>query len=155
MASMIQVEGSGRFMLNMDPQFEEEIASDIRLSSQSIAEHRLLLIPFETVDEYLSLLEMVSSRVSVFGRAVMMYLAAAVSDFYVPLERRQVHKIQSSSGLDLHLDQVPKRLANLKSDWCPAAFVVSFKLETDIDILMDKAKAAIAKYKVDAVVANI
>ena len=57
---MIQVEGSGRFMLNMDPQFEEEIASDIRRSSQSIAEHRLLLIPFESVDEYLSLLEMVS-----------------------------------------------------------------------------------------------
>ena len=152
---MIQVEGSGRFMLQVDPHFEEEIATDIRLSSQSIAERRLLPIPFETVDEYLSLLEMVSSRVSVFGRAVMMYLAAAVSDFYVPLERRQVHKIQSSSGLDLHLGQVPKRLGDLKSDWCPAAFVVSFKLETDIDILMDKAKAAIAKYKVDAVVANI
>lgn len=65
------------------------------------------------------------------------------------------HKIQSTSGLRLDLDQVPKLLGKLKSEWAPRSFVVSFKLETDEEILYKKAKRAIEKYRVDLVVANM
>ena len=34
---------------------------------------------------------------------------------------------------------MPKTLGALRSRWAPAAFVVSFKLETDQAILLDKA----------------
>lgn len=43
----------------------------------------------------------------------------------------------------------------LTSQWAPRAYTVSFKLETDESILISKARAAIEKYKVDAVVANV
>lgn len=65
------------------------------------------------------------------------------------------HKIQSDSGLTLQLDQVPKMLGKLTSEWSPHAFVVSFKLETDESILQRKAEGAIKKYHVNLVVANI
>ncbi|KAI7749274.1 hypothetical protein M8C21_009286 [Ambrosia artemisiifolia] len=66
-----------------------------------------------------------------------------------------VHKIQSASGpLDMRLAQVPKMLAVLRKEWAPTAFCVSFKLETDKEILLEKADTALRKYKMHAVVAN-
>lgn len=65
------------------------------------------------------------------------------------------HKIQSSTGLTLELDQVPKMLGKLTQEWAPQSFVVSFKLETDESILFDKAWGAIEKCRVHLVVANI
>lgn len=65
------------------------------------------------------------------------------------------HKIQSSKGgLTLELDDVPKMLQNLTSRWCPSAFVVSFKLETDPSLVVSKARRAIVNYGVHLVVAN-
>lgn len=65
------------------------------------------------------------------------------------------HKIQSSTGLTLELEQVPKMLGTLTQEWAPRSFVVSFKLETDEAIVLDKARAAIEKYQVHLVVANL
>lgn len=49
------------------------------------------------------------------------------------------HKIQSSGGqLTLDLEQVPKALGVLTGTWAPRAVVVSFKLETDEDLLISK-----------------
>ena len=85
-----------------------------------------------------------------------MYLAAAVSDFYIPTHDMETHKIQSSIGsLDIHLDGVPKMLGALRQEWAPEMFNVSFKLETDEAILLKKARGAIDKYSMDCVVANI
>lgn len=85
----------------------------------------------------------------------MFYLAAAVSDFYVPWLELPEHKIQSRGGmLNLQLQQVPKCLGLLRNEWAPAAFHVSFKLETDEQLLLEKSKAAITNYGVHSVVAN-
>lgn len=65
------------------------------------------------------------------------------------------HKIQSSSGLTLELEQVPKMLGRLVNEWAPLSYVVSFKLETDESILFQKAWGAIERYNVNLVVANI
>lgn len=56
--------------------------------------------------------------------------------------------MQSESGapvIQLHL--VPKMLAPLVSLWVPSAYVVSFKLETDENLLVPKARSALEKYK--------
>ena len=64
------------------------------------------------------------------------------------------HKIQSSSeGVDLHLDPVPKLLKSVRV-WSPHSFVVSFKLETDPNLVLMKARLAIEKYGVHLVIAN-
>lgn len=65
------------------------------------------------------------------------------------------HKIQSSEGnLVLELERVPKLLKMLTSEWTKEAFIVSFKLETDPDLVVSKAQQAIQNYGVDLVVAN-
>ena len=64
------------------------------------------------------------------------------------------HKIQSTSGLILNLKQVPKMLSNLVNNWGKDCFIVSFKLETDINLVITKSKKAINDYGVSLVVAN-
>ena len=46
----------------------------------------LLQIEFTTLSSYLFLLRMSAETLSAFGHRVMFYLAAAVSDFYIPRE---------------------------------------------------------------------
>lgn len=113
------------------------------------------MITFETVDEYLQRLQQIAILLQPQKHRALFYLAAAVSDFYIPAEHLAQHKIQSSTGLTLELFQVPKTLHLLTSNWAPNAFVVSFKLETDEKILISKAQAAIANYQVNLVVANM
>ena len=75
----------------------------------------------------------------------MTYLAAAVSDFYIPDDKVSEHKIQGigSDGFSLKMDPVPKMVGNIKKVWNPNTVLVSFKLETDLNILSEKALGAI------------
>ncbi|KAI8128195.1 Phosphopantothenate--cysteine ligase [Lucilia cuprina] len=58
------------------------------------------------------------------------------------------HKMQSGEGAPtISLQLVPKMLAPLVSLWVPHAFVVSFKLETDENLLITKARDSLSKYK--------
>ncbi len=116
----------------------------------------LLKVDFQTVSDYLTLLKYISIKLSVLERKALVYLAAAVSDFYLPKSEIPVHKIQSSIGaLNINLKQVPKMLGCLSSDWCKNAFIVSFKLETDSSILFTKCKQSLLKYKHKLVIGNI
>jgi len=120
-------------------------------------ERRVLSLSFETVTDYLSLLQVAGEELNALNERAVFYLAAAVSDFYVPEEDMVEHKIQSkggTGGLTLHLKNVPKCLGKLTKQWAPKAFVVSFKLETDKDLVVSKALAAIDNYGVHLVVAN-
>ncbi|XP_069466992.1 phosphopantothenate--cysteine ligase isoform X2 [Ambystoma mexicanum] len=86
----------------------------------------------------------------------MFYLAAAVSDFYIPASEMPEHKIESSSGpLQITMKMVPKMLSPLVKDWAPNAFVISFKLETDATILVPRARKALETYRHQVVVANV
>ncbi|XP_059630466.1 phosphopantothenate--cysteine ligase 2-like [Cornus florida] len=121
----------------------------------AVAEGLLLKLPFTTIFEYLQILQLIAISLRSLGPSAMFYLAAAVSDFYVPWESMAEHKIQSGSGpLDMRLVQVPKMLSVLRKEWAPTAFCISFKLETDSKILLEKAGMALKKYGMHAVVAN-
>ena len=50
---------------------------------------------------------------------------------------------------------MPKLLGNLKEVWCESAFVVSFKLETDVNVLETKCKKSLENYKHDLVIGNL
>uniref|UniRef100_A0A3Q1GAE7 Phosphopantothenate--cysteine ligase n=1 Tax=Acanthochromis polyacanthus TaxID=80966 RepID=A0A3Q1GAE7_9TELE len=116
----------------------------------------LLPIEFSTLSEYLHLLKAAAQALSTIGSKAMFYLAAAVSDFYIPASEMPEHKIQSSNGpLQLSMKMVPKMLSPLVKEWAPQAFVTSFKLETDATILLDKARRALDTYRHQAVVANV
>ncbi|KAK9048783.1 hypothetical protein SSX86_032250 [Deinandra increscens subsp. villosa] len=133
----------------------EAVKSAIGGHHDAVSQGYLLKLPFTTIFEYLQILRLIATSMKILGPSALFYLAAAVSDFYVPWESMAVHKIQSASGpLDMRLAQVPKMLSVLRKEWAPTAFCVSFKLETDTEILLEKAGAALKKYKMHAVVAN-
>lgn len=117
---------------------------------------RLLTVPFVTVIEYLFLLRNMSEVMAPLGRHAMQYLAAAVSDFFVPADKLSEHKIQSDDqALTLQLEPVPKVLSSLVASWAPNAFVVSFKLETDEKLLIPKAERSLHKYGHQLVIGNL
>lgn len=112
---------------------------------------------FTTVAEYLYLLCEISKMMDFLGSKAMFYLAAAVSDFYIPDDKLSQHKIQSksSSTLELSLEPVPKILGSLVQEWARRGYVISFKLETDQTLLIPKSRAALESYGHQIVVGNI
>ncbi|XP_044761954.1 phosphopantothenate--cysteine ligase [Coccinella septempunctata] len=117
---------------------------------------RILYITFTTLSDYFWLLRAACECLTIFGNRALLYLAAAVSDFYIPSSEIPTHKIQSAAGVpNIQLQLVPKMLAPLVSLWVPHAFVVSFKLETDENILIRKAREALNKYKHKLVIGNM
>ena len=137
-----------------------------------------MYVTFSSVSEYLFLLRAACGLLGPCGGNALLYLAAAVSDYYLPAEAMSEHKIQSSAGpLTLTLMPVPKVGASVyaptyiprpppililrqvlglvKSAWCPRACMVTFKLETDPSLLEGKSRHALTTYKHDCVVANI
>jgi hypothetical protein len=115
--------------------------------------HPLLLeLPFTSVTEYLFKLRLVAtaceSLTTVGGTALppILILAAAVSDFFIPPTTLPTHKIQSGRGseeLTLRLQPTPKAIPTLVREWCPSCKVVTFKLETDEGLLMEKARGGL------------
>lgn len=137
------------------PTYAETVEKVITKHHAAVSGGYLLKLPFTTIFEYLQMLQLIAISTSRIGPNAMFYLAAAVSDFYVPWETMTLHKIQSGSGpLDMRLAQVPKMLSLLRTEWAPTAFCISFKLETDSKILLEKACMALKKYMVHMVVAN-
>ncbi|KAI8378229.1 DNA/pantothenate metabolism flavoprotein [Choanephora cucurbitarum] len=119
-------------------------------------ENRILMLEFVTLPEYLFKLQ---SGTKIFARLqdkAMYYLAAAVSDFFIRSEKMAEHKIQSrDGGLTLTLDQVPKFLKPLVSHWASKGLIVSFKLETDDNLLVPKARQALTRYGHQVVIGNM
>ena len=87
---------------------------------------KLHTIPFTTLFEYLVILQGIGVLVRPLTSRAMFYLAAAVSDYYVPWSEMPEHKIQSATRTDLTLTlrPVPKMLGLLTKEWAPHAFVV-------------------------------
>ncbi|KAG6611279.1 uncharacterized protein IUM83_12645 [Phytophthora cinnamomi] len=142
-------------LLVEDPTAKKKVTDAVHKLRTVRAANTLLSVPFTSVDDYFFVLRMVATCVAPWKERVLFLLAAAVSDFYIPQQDLSVHKIQSRAGpLELTLQQVPKMLGVLRRTWAPQSFVVSFKLETDWDILRKKARQAIAKYAMHLVVAN-
>merc|ERR1712232_1435332 len=117
---------------------------------------QLFPVGFTTIFDYLFLLREACQSIENVGANGIVFLAAAVSDFYIPEGEMVSEKIQSRShdGLAVQLRNVPKLLGAVKH-WAPQSLVVSFKLETNPNILLAKAVGALKKYGVDAVCSNL
>ncbi|KAK6465719.1 DNA/pantothenate metabolism flavoprotein [Scheffersomyces coipomensis] len=144
--------------VEINPTFADEMLIVLRKYKQAKESNSLLLIPFTTVNQYLYTLRVISELLQLVGKKALFYLAAAVSDFFLPQSRMPTHKIQSQESggkLEVNLDQVPKFLSRLVDNWAPSALIVSFKLETDRSILIKKAKTALERYQHQLVIGNL
>ena len=161
----------------VNPEYQEKMLGVLRKYNAARRNNTLLLLPFTTVTEYLWELRMISMLMRPLGPKALLYLAAAVSDFFLPRDRLSEHKIQSSetnsagdtgepgsSGntdnprgkqLMINLDPVPKFLKSLVDGWAPEGMIVSFKLETDPSLLVSKAQQALERYSHHLVIGNL
>ncbi|KAK4133327.1 DFP-domain-containing protein [Trichocladium antarcticum] len=60
----------------------------------------LLVLPFVSISDYLHELRSIARLMRPLGPRGLLYLAAAVSDFFVPPDRMAEHKIQSTNAVD-------------------------------------------------------
>ncbi|TID17431.1 phosphopantothenate-cysteine ligase [Venturia nashicola] len=161
----------------VDGEHQEEMVRVFREYAGAKREGRLLILSFTTITDYLWELRGVGRLMKPLGSRALFYLAAAVSDFFVPRDRMVEHKIQSSEefagrnggeggekmpaartegkSLIIDLEPVPKFLKALVDGWAPDAMIVSFKLETDPAILTTKALYALNKYSHHLVIGNL
>lgn len=166
-------EENGRVVV--DEQHQEEMLRVLRQYSAAKKDNKLLILSFVTITEYLWELREVAKLMRPLGPKAMFYLAAAVSDFFVPQDRMVEHKIQSSEefgqntnsngktpaartegcSLIIDLEPVPKFLKQLVDGWAPEGMIVSFKLETDPSMLVKKAQYSLKKYAHHLVIGNL
>lgn len=175
--------GHGPIMVR--DEYQDQMRSVLRKYRYAKQNNRLLLLPFTTVSEYMFELRSIAKLMRPLGPNALFYLAAAVSDFFIPRSRMAEHKIQSgelpphmrgsaissdeiytgeneenpssnSKKLVVNLDPVPKFLHQLVDGWAPeGSMVVSFKLETDPSLLVYKARTALQRYSHHLVIGNL
>ncbi|KAK5998828.1 Phosphopantothenate--cysteine ligase CAB2 [Cladobotryum mycophilum] len=63
-------------------------------------QNMLLTLPFVNIGDYLHELRSIAQLMQPLGPSGLLYLAAAVSDFFVPMDRMSEHKIQSTDIAD-------------------------------------------------------
>ncbi|PYH93409.1 phosphopantothenate-cysteine ligase [Aspergillus ellipticus CBS 707.79] len=161
-------------------EYQDQMRDVLRKYRYAKRNNLLLLLPFTTISEYLFELRSIAQIMKPLGPNALFYLAAAVSDFFIPTDRMSEHKIQSSElpenlsssdiytgGLEaqqpsqskrlvIDLDPVPKFLHRLVDGWAPdGSMVVSFKLETDPNLLVYKAQTALRRYAHHLVIGNL
>ncbi|KAF2643291.1 DFP-domain-containing protein [Massarina eburnea CBS 473.64] len=169
-------EENGRVVV--DERQSADMLEVLRQYTQVKNQGRLLILSFVTITEYLWDLREVAQLMRPLGPRAMFYLAAAVSDFFVPRDRMVEHKIQSNEEfhqteggdganarapaartdgrkLVIDLEPVPKFLQQLVDGWAPEGMIVSFKLETDPSILVRKAQYSLNKYSHTLVIGNL
>ncbi|CZS93772.1 hypothetical protein WAI453_001216 [Rhynchosporium graminicola] len=175
-------------------EYREKMLRVLRKYNAAKEKNLLLTLPFTTINDYLFVLRAIAQLMRPLGPSGLLYLAAAVSDFFVPPERMVEHKIQSTTAADrvsqakaqeqdqiskepeeeetfdnfdsipkvprskrliVDLDPVPKFLKNLVNGWAPEGMIVSFKLETDPEILVHKAQYSLDRYQHHLVIGNL
>jgi phosphopantothenate-cysteine ligase len=170
-------EDNGRVVV--DEQHQEEMLRVLRQHTAAKRDNKLLILSFVTITEYLWELREVAKLMRPLGPNALFYLAAAVSDFFVPHDRMVEHKIQSTGefsdgngangnpsgkppaartegrSLIIDLEPVPKFLKQLVDGWAPEGMIVSFKLETDPSMLVKKAQYSLDRYAHHLVIGNL
>lgn len=90
--------------IQVPQQYLTPMLTVLRKYRRAKAHNLLLLLPFQTITSYLFTLREIAMCMRPLGDKAMFYLAAAVSDFFVPPSRMVEHKIQSGN--------VPKELGS-------------------------------------------
>jgi phosphopantothenate-cysteine ligase len=84
----------GRIVVRSE--YQDEMRDVLRKYRYAKQNNLLLLLPFTTVSEYMFELRSLAKLMRPLGPNALFYLAAAVSDFFIPRHRMAEHKIQSS-----------------------------------------------------------
>ena len=84
----------------VNPEYRDKMARVLRKYNEAKSSNSLLMLPFVTITDYLFELRAIAQLMRPLGPSGLLYLAAAVSDFFLPPERMAEHKIQSTDAAD-------------------------------------------------------
>lgn len=73
--------------VSVQEEYTDKLLPLLEKYKYAINNNRLLCIDFTTLSEYLWLLRAACKALESHGKRAMLYLAAAVSDFYIPAEK--------------------------------------------------------------------
>jgi phosphopantothenate---cysteine ligase (ATP) len=96
----------------VDPSKIARILPVLKERNDAAKSGRMLKIPFTTLTDYLWLLRASTASMATLGNRAMVYLAAAVSDFYLPLDQLVRH-----SKITLELFASTETVAGKKQDF--------------------------------------
>ncbi|KAI0845863.1 DNA/pantothenate metabolism flavoprotein [Daldinia vernicosa] len=99
-----------------NPAHQDKMLRVLRKYNAAKRQNLLLMIPFTTITDYLHELRAVAQLMRPLGPNGLLYLAAAVSDFFVPEERMSEHKIQSTDVTDMLKKQGPTTITKEARD---------------------------------------
>lgn len=97
----------------VEGEYQAQMAEVLQRYQKAKREGALLLVPFTTVNEYLWHLRAFAMEMQPLGAGALFYLAAAVSDFFVPADRMAEHKIQSSADFASKPGDQPQQKGDL------------------------------------------
>jgi phosphopantothenate-cysteine ligase len=122
----------------VDPTYQSQMSAVLQRYERAKRENALLLLPFTTVNEYLWDLRALATLMQPLGANGLFYLAAAVSDFFVPAQRMVEHKIQSSEDFThangkLASSTSSPENSNGEHSTTPAAHMAGKSLIIDLD----------------------
>lgn len=167
-----------KLLVEPSPELNQAVADSLRYKDS------ILFCTFTTVDEYLRDLEVICKQLSCLGPKALIYLAAAVSDFYVHEEKlvRSHENFDITSRCSANAqDAIEWRWRSTESEcsqedaWSPCRIdcpegacrliqgrflikiLLSFaiQLETDPEILIPKAERALRRYGHNLVIGNV
>lgn len=84
----------------MNAEYRDKMARLLRKYNDAKSSNSLLMLPFVTITDYLFELRAIAQLMRPLGPSGLLYLAAAVSDFFLPPNRMAEHKIQSTDAAD-------------------------------------------------------
>ncbi|EAK87868.1 phosphopantothenoylcysteine synthetase [Cryptosporidium parvum Iowa II] len=152
------------FNLLINERFKKVIEASQNLTKYS---DRMFLMEFGSVHEYFNGVDYITSHCTEFPGNFIFFLAAAVSDFYIPENLLPKNKISSSSGISLDLENEPKtpsitlelystpKYARYIRNKLPLCFLVLFKLETEYEILFKKSDNLLKICDANVICANL
>lgn len=120
----------------VNEEYREKMLSVLRKYNWAKEHNMLLLLPFTSITDYLWSLREIAQLMRPLGSRSLFYLAAAVSDFFIPKNRMVEHKIQSSSAIERSDQETDPRKETEEADMEPetgTTSVQSKKLIVNLD----------------------
>uniref|UniRef100_A0A6G3MGV3 Uncharacterized protein C4B318 (Trinotate prediction) n=1 Tax=Henneguya salminicola TaxID=69463 RepID=A0A6G3MGV3_HENSL len=129
---------------------------DLQISISTYME-KILIMEYTYLNEYLYILSLCSSLLQARTVRCMYILAAAVSDYYIPIQFMVNEKFRGDdfSTIFKNSKKTPKILPFLFNYYAHASLFVTFKLETDKNILFKNCFDSLDKIGNTVIIGNL
>ncbi|TMW63354.1 hypothetical protein Poli38472_002295 [Pythium oligandrum] len=145
---MLHMRGDQVVMDGLDQTQKSRFENIVTVYNES--KHRLLNIPFTSVQQYLHLLRLTTKAINVVKSRAIAILAASVMDFHVPLPDIDAPR-KKDSNFSVSFVRVPNLIRKIRKEWCPKAFLVTFKHHLKDSEMIEAAHADLEKWGVNVV----